>query len=82
MERSAALARVIEVVAETLEVEPDTLSEATAYVADLEADSLDLVELLMAFEDAFEVEIPEDDVAGIATIAQTVDYVLAHADDA
>jgi len=82
MERSAALARIREVVAETLEADPEAISEATLYVEDLDADSLDLVELLMAFEDAFEVSIPEDAVEGIKTVGQTVDYVLAHADDA
>ncbi|MCL2491947.1 MAG: acyl carrier protein [Coriobacteriia bacterium] len=79
MERTEALSRVVKVVADTFEIDPTEVVESASYVADLDADSLDLVELVMAFEEEFEVEIPEDAVEGIKTVGQTVDYVLAHA---
>ncbi|MCL2818515.1 MAG: acyl carrier protein [Actinomycetia bacterium] len=79
MKREEALSRVLKVVAETFELKPDEIEESSAYVADLEADSLDLVELVMAFEEEFEVSIPEEAVADIKTVAETVDYVLAQA---
>jgi len=79
MDRDVALAKVIEVVADTLEIEPEEVVESAAYVEDFNADSLDLVELVMAFEDEFKVSIPEEDVASIKTVGQTVDYILAQA---
>lgn len=80
MERDSALVRVREVVARTFEKEMQDISESDSYVEDLEADSLDLVELVMAFEDEFDVSIAEDDIAGIKTVRDTVDFVLSHAD--
>ena len=79
MERTDALSRVVKVVANTFEIKPEEVLESANYVADLDADSLDLVELVMAFEDEFDVSIPEDAVEDIKTVSQTVDFVLAHA---
>ena len=79
MDRSDALTKVIKVVSETLDREPEEIIESAAYVEDLDADSLDLVELVMAFEEEFEVEIPEDSVESIKTVGQTVDYILSKA---
>jgi acyl carrier protein len=78
MQRTDALAQVVSIVAETLEIDEDRITEQASYAEDLDADSLDLVELVMAFEDSFEVEIPEDDLVGIKTVADTVDYLIAH----
>ena len=56
------LEKVKEIVAESLNVEESTLSETTSFKEDLGADSLDLFEMVMAFEEAFEVEIPSEDL--------------------
>ncbi|MCL2024619.1 MAG: acyl carrier protein [Coriobacteriia bacterium] len=84
MDRTAALKKVIEVVATELESDDVEITEATSYVEDLGADSLDLIELVMAFEEAFGVEIEEDTVESIKTIGDTVDFVVTQAaqDDA
>jgi len=79
MDRSDALTKVIKVVSETLDREPGEIIESAAYVEDLDADSLDLVELVMAFEEEFEVEIPEESVESIKTVGQTVDFILSKA---
>ena len=61
------LEKVKEIVAESLNVEESTLSETTSFKEDLGADSLDLFEMVMAFEEAFEVEIPSEDLEQITT---------------
>jgi acyl carrier protein len=79
MNRSDALAKVMEVVAETLDIEPDEVVESASYVEDLGADSLDLFELVVAFEEEFGVSISEDDVESIKTVKETVEYILSQA---
>ena len=79
MDRTEAVARVVKVVTETLEVKPEDVIESASYVEDFDADSLDLVELVMAFEDEFEVSIPEESIESIKTIGQTVDFIVANA---
>ena len=74
--REEILARVIEIVADTLEVDPESLSEDTAYDS-LDADSLDLLELVTSFEDEFDARIPDDELSGIKTIRQSVDLIMA-----
>lgn len=76
MDRSEVLKRVSDVVADQLGVELDTVAEASSFIEDLGADSLDLVELVMAFEDEFEVSIPDDVVEGITTVGTAVDYIV------
>ena len=61
-ENKIMLEKVKEIVAESLNVEESTLSETTSFKEDLGADSLDLFEMVMAFEEAFEVEIPSEDL--------------------
>ena len=78
MNRDEALAKVVEVVVEILGCEPDQLVETAGYVEDLGADSLDLVELVMAFEEEFEVSIPEDAVESIKTVGETADFIVAN----
>jgi acyl carrier protein len=79
MNRNDALAKVMEVVAETLDIESDEIVETASYVEDLGADSLDLFELVVAFEEEFGVSITEDDVESIKTVKETVDYILSQA---
>src|SRR5207253_11120690 len=77
MERADALATIQDVAAEVLSVEPDRVTEAARFKEDLDADSLDLVELVMGLEERFDIEVPEDDLEGVTTIGQAVDLVLA-----
>jgi acyl carrier protein len=77
MERSDALATIQEVAAEVLSVEPDQVKETARFKEDLDADSLDLVELVMGLEERFDIEVPEEDLEGVTTVGQAVDLVLA-----
>ncbi len=77
MSREDALKRITKVVAAQLSLSEDEINETSSFTTDLGADSLDTVELVMAFEDEFSVEIPDDDAEKIATIKDAVDYVYA-----
>jgi len=77
MERAEALDTIKEVAAEVLSVDPDQVTESARFKEDLDADSLDLVELVMGLEERFDIEVPEDDLEGVTTIGQAVDLVLA-----
>ena len=77
MERAAALATIKEVAAEVLSVEPDQVEEGARFKEDLDADSLDLVELVMGLEERFDIEVPEEDLEGVTTVGQAVDLVLS-----
>ena len=67
--------RVKKIVVEHLGVEPDKVTEGASFIDDLGADSLDTVELVMAFEEAFSVEIPEDAAEKIGTVKDAIDYI-------
>jgi acyl carrier protein len=82
MERDEALAAIRDVAVEVLSVEPDAVVEGARFKEDLDADSLDLVELVMGLEERFDVTIPEEDLEGVATVGQAVDLVLAKAAEA
>jgi len=66
---------MIEIIVEQLSVEKDKVVPAASFVDDLGADSLDLVELIMAMEEKFDIEIPDEDAEKIATVQDAVDYV-------
>jgi len=68
-------AKVKDIVVELLEVDPDEVTRDASFRDTLEADSLDLVELLMAFEDEFGATIPDEDVKQINTVGDAVDYI-------
>ena len=70
--------KVIEIVSKQLGVAKDKISKTSSFVNDLGADSLDTVELVMALEEEFETEIPDEDAEKIATVKDAIDYVLAH----
>ena len=70
--------RVREIVAEQLHVNKEQVTREASFVDDLGADSLDTVELVMALEEAFEIEIPDDDAEKITTIQQAIDYIESH----
>ena len=67
--------RVKKIVVEHLGVEADKVNEAASYIDDLGADSLDIVELVMAFEEEFNVEIPDDAAEKIATVKDAIDFI-------
>jgi acyl carrier protein len=70
--------RVKKIVAEQLGVNEADVKNESAFVDDLGADSLDTVELVMALEDEFETEIPDEDAEKITTVQQAIDYVTTH----
>ena len=70
--------RVRKIVVEQLGVTEDEVTTEASFVDDLGADSLDTVELVMALEEEFETEIPDEDAEKITTVKQAVDYVNAH----
>jgi acyl carrier protein len=70
--------RVKNIVIEHLGVERDKVTEEARFLDDLGADSLDIVELVMAFEEEFGVEIPDDAAEKINTVKDAIDYIEAH----
>ena len=70
--------RVKKIVAEQLGVNEADIKNESSFVDDLGADSLDTVELVMALEEEFECEIPDDEAEKITTVRQAIDYVSAH----
>lgn len=66
---------MIDIIVEQLSVEKDKVVPGASFVDDLGADSLDLVELIMAMEEKFDIEIPDEDAEKIATVQDAVDYV-------
>lgn len=71
--------RVKKIVVEQLGVKEEEVSNESSFVDDLGADSLDTVELVMALEEEFETEIPDEDAEKITTVQQATDYVKEHA---
>ena len=78
MTREDVLGRIREHLATELEVDPAIISDGTRFKEDLEADSLDLVELIMELEEQFGMEIPDEEVEKITTVEEAVDYVDQH----
>ena len=72
------LEKVKEIVADSLGADSNTITEATSFKDDLGADSLDLVDVVLAFEEEFDVEIPSEDLEQIATVGDVVKYLEAH----
>ncbi len=70
--------RVKKIVAEQLGVKEEDIQNSASFVEDLGADSLDTVELVMALEEEFETEIPDEDAENITTVQHAIDYVESH----
>lgn len=70
--------RVRKIVSEQLGVSENDISNNSSFIDDLGADSLDMVELVMALEDGFETEIPDEDAEKITTVQQAIDYISAN----
>ncbi|WP_341525043.1 acyl carrier protein [Nostoc sp. UHCC 0302] len=79
MSQTANFEKVKKVIADQLEVAPEKIVPEARFTDDLQADSLDLVELVMALEEEFEVEIPDEDAEKILTVQDAADYINKHA---
>ena len=78
---SAIEPRVIEIVAEELSVEKDKIRRETTFIQDLGADSLDIVELVMALEEELDINIPDDQAEKITTLGEAIDHIEKEASD-
>ena len=72
--------KVIEIVSEQMGVDKSEITRETHFINDLNADSLDTVELVMEFEDEFELSIPDEEAEKIQTVGQAIDYIKSVAD--
>jgi len=70
--------KVIEIVSDQMGVDKSEITRETSFINDLNADSLDTVELVMEFEDEFELSIPDEEAEKIQTVGQAIDYIKAH----
>ena len=70
--------RVQKIIVEQLGVKPEDVKPAASFVEDLGADSLDTVELVMALEEEFETEIPDEEAEKLSTVQAAVDYIKSH----
>jgi acyl carrier protein len=78
MNRDEVLERIRAHLATELKIDPARIQENTRFKEDLEADSLDLVELVMELEDNYGIRIPDEEAVKILTVGQAADYVAAH----
>jgi acyl carrier protein len=70
--------KVKQIIVEQLGVDEAEVTPMAHFIDDLGADSLDIVELVMAFEEAFEIEIPDEDAEKITTVKDAIDYIQSH----
>ena len=71
--------KVNEIICQQLEVSPEQLRPEASFVDDLKADSLAVVELVLALEEAFKIEIPDEDTEKIKTVGDAINYIKSHA---
>ena len=76
MDRAEAFAILKEAAVEVLAVDPSAVTEEARFKEDLDADSLDLVELVMGLEERFDISVPEEDLDGVETVGQALTLVL------
>jgi len=72
-------AEVRAIIQDQLDVDPNDIHLESTFIEDLGADSLGLVELVLAFEEAFEIDIPDEDTEKIRTVKDAIDYIEKHA---
>jgi acyl carrier protein len=78
LDREEALQKIQEIAADRLGVDEGDVTPEASFREDLEADSLDLVELIMELEEQFGMEIPDEEAEKITTVEEAVDYVVEH----
>jgi len=78
MERDELLQKIKVIVADKLSISEDQVTEEASFIDDLGADSLDTVELVMALEDEFDMDIPDEDAEKLTTVGKAMEYVLGH----
>ncbi len=78
MSQEVIEAKVKKIIKEQLDVDEGDITADSSFIEDLGADSLGLVELVLAFEEAFEIEIPDEDTEKIRTVQDAVDYIQEH----
>lgn len=75
MNKEEAFSKLQKLVAEKLSVEPEKIKPEASFIDDLNADSLDIVELIMGIEEEFDIEIPDDDAQKLKTVGEALSYV-------
>ena len=70
--------RIVKIIANQLQIDEDQVTPDASFMDDLGADSLDTVELIMALEEEFDIEIPDSDAEKIRTVQDAIDYMNAH----
>ena len=78
MEKEAIYNMMADEIAERFNVKRDTITPDLNFLTDIDADSIDIVELVLEVEDMFNVEISDDDAENLVTLQQTVDYIVEH----
>jgi acyl carrier protein len=79
MERDELLKKMKSIVADKLSISEEQVNADASFIEDLGADSLDTVELVMALEDEFGLDIPDDEAEKLTTVGKAMDYILGHA---
>jgi len=79
MDRDELLKKMKTIVADKLSIGEDQVTDTASFIEDLGADSLDTVELVMALEDEFGLDIPDEEAEKLTTVGKAMDYILVHA---